>query len=394
MWPQFGDDVLEETLSISEGARQSLNRKREGMSDWHKENLQHHGLAPREAPPPLEDPAPQEGTEMRLNDRGDEPPSFPGLQRGTGGPRGPYARTSLVDMNPDASMGPSNYNIGDEDMLTTQGSLGNPPDFPGSGAAPLRSRESFRTTQAGPGGFETQATPQFASDMRVDEINDANMATRVDKRLQDVKEERKVKIKTEPKLEPVKTEVKIKQEGVSHRGPGSAPSIAPDEEVQTVRVKFNNNEDMSYWEGASGNEMKAQLNLRFPQLSGNWQYKNRPQLISTIRGMIRQNQRVQGDSAEPSTERGRSRSPARPSAVERQQRQPAASAEPDDEVEVSGISWDQNTEASYWEEQSSNYIRQQLTKKYPDQRMTFAFLKERKDYINMITDFIKKGKYP
>ena len=29
MWPQFGDEVLEETLSLSEGARQSLNKKKE-----------------------------------------------------------------------------------------------------------------------------------------------------------------------------------------------------------------------------------------------------------------------------------------------------------------------------------------------------------------------------
>ena len=35
IWPQFGDDVLEETLSLSEGARQSLSKKRQGMSDLH-----------------------------------------------------------------------------------------------------------------------------------------------------------------------------------------------------------------------------------------------------------------------------------------------------------------------------------------------------------------------
>ena len=41
IWPQFGDDVLEDTLSLSEGAKQSLNRKKEGMGDFHKENLQY-----------------------------------------------------------------------------------------------------------------------------------------------------------------------------------------------------------------------------------------------------------------------------------------------------------------------------------------------------------------
>ena len=48
IWPQWGDDVLGETLSLSDGAKQSLNRKKEAMSDFHMENLQHHGLAPRE----------------------------------------------------------------------------------------------------------------------------------------------------------------------------------------------------------------------------------------------------------------------------------------------------------------------------------------------------------
>ena len=46
MWPQWGEELLEDTLSVSEGARQSLIRKREGMNDFHKENLARHGLAP------------------------------------------------------------------------------------------------------------------------------------------------------------------------------------------------------------------------------------------------------------------------------------------------------------------------------------------------------------
>ena len=391
MWPQFGDDVLEETLSISEGARQNLNRKKEGMSDFHRGNLEHHGLAPREEarPPPLEDPGPPaEAMEMRLNDRGDDPPHFPRLQRGVPGAAVPgavhYGDDDLAYTTPDYPMAPPRSSIQEGLQAPTSDTQ----------ATPLRAREYFRTQPVGPGGLQTQATPQFASDMRVDEINDADIVTRVDKRAREDKEERKVKVKTEPvKLEPVKTEVKVKQEGVpSHRGPGSTPSsssAAPDEDVQTLRVHFNNNEDMSYWEGASGNEMKAQLNLRYPQLVNSWQYKSRPQLISTIRGLIRKNQWIQGDSeAEPSRapEARAGRSPVQPS--------PATAALDDDEVEVSGISWDQNTDPAYWDQQSSNYIRQQLTKKWPTQRIRFAFLKERKDYIDMITDLIRQGKYP
>ena len=44
-FPQFGDDVLAETLSMSDGARQSLNKKREAMSDFHKEIMEHHRQA-------------------------------------------------------------------------------------------------------------------------------------------------------------------------------------------------------------------------------------------------------------------------------------------------------------------------------------------------------------
>ena len=54
IWPLFGDEALEETLSLSEGARRNLSRKKDGMGDFHKEILQHHGLAPRpdDNPPP------------------------------------------------------------------------------------------------------------------------------------------------------------------------------------------------------------------------------------------------------------------------------------------------------------------------------------------------------
>ena len=135
----------------------------------------------------------------------------------------------------------------------------------------VRARDSFRVPPDREVGLATQATPERVVDMPVDDIANADIANRVPKRERDVKLERKVKVKTEP----VKPEIKIKQEpGRSHRGPGSTPSssstqpppLAPDDEdLQTVAVNFNNNEDMSYWETqASGNEMKVQLNLRFP----------------------------------------------------------------------------------------------------------------------------------
>ena len=58
IWPQFGDEVLEHTLSLGEGIRQSLQKKKEGMSQWHQENLAHHGLAPKSADIPVPDDDP------------------------------------------------------------------------------------------------------------------------------------------------------------------------------------------------------------------------------------------------------------------------------------------------------------------------------------------------
>ena len=48
-----------------------------------------------------------------------------------------------------------------EPRADVQGGLGRPPDFPGSGAAALRSRESFRTTQPGPAGLDMSPDVQM-----------------------------------------------------------------------------------------------------------------------------------------------------------------------------------------------------------------------------------------
>ena len=46
---------MEETLSLSEGARRSLNKKREVMSDFHKEIMERHRLAPKPEDIPVPD---------------------------------------------------------------------------------------------------------------------------------------------------------------------------------------------------------------------------------------------------------------------------------------------------------------------------------------------------
>ena len=168
MWPQFGDEVLEETLSFSDGARQNLNKKREKMSDFHKENLQRHGLAPREEPGPPPNardvPVPMDEDDGAYAQPPSDPPDAPqgpGSQPRDGrrpSPQSPpdFARPGLPPGPPDTGKRPiPNYYMGDEaePRVDLQGGLGKPPDFPGSGGAALRNRDYFRTTQPGPGGL-------------------------------------------------------------------------------------------------------------------------------------------------------------------------------------------------------------------------------------------------
>lgn len=411
-FPQFGDDVLQETLSISEGARQSLTRKKEAMSDFHSENLQHHGLRPREAP--LEEPGVQDFP-YHLGQDEDVAPAPINLQGGVPSNAPPGAIYYGGDDLP--------YTTPDTQMSQPRGSVqeGLQPPGLGSGEAPLRARESFRTTQA-PGGLDTPATPAYTpipqnmetdnvqqkrsqntgmdrevkyrpSGPEVPEVKPAPMLTDnvQQKRAQYTAMDRKVKLKPESK---------VKQEA-SHRGPGSsssaapvvattAPTVAtaapvvPDDDVQVTGLKFNNNEDMKFWEEkASANEMRSQLYLRFPQIVGELKYKDRPYLISEIRGLIRQNQWVL-DTSEPA--RARSRSP-RPT-------QARNARDDDDDVEVSGVTWDQNTDPAYWNEQAASYIRQQLAAKFPNNRTEFSFLEGRQEYIDYILKKIREGNYP
>jgi hypothetical protein len=411
IWPQFGDDVLEETLSISEGARQNLNKKKEPMSDFHKENLQHHGLAPREPPARewYEDsddeyaPGPGDPPAQRMDatDAVDPPRRPLSVHTGIGG-----------RYDPPGSMeqGTQSASVTSTDQAT-QASVAEPMQVEPPKKKTLSYQRAFMTdAPSGRGEMGTQTsvpeemdqedipTQYYGSDIEVD---DQEMQRRVDKRPKPIKTERKVKIKVDPvKLEPVKTEVKVKKEpGAPLAAPQSSASSVlapqraarPDDDVQTTGVSFNNNTDMNFWEAASGNEIKSQLNLRFPHRSGDWQFKDRAQLISFVRGLIKRGQWVQGEA--PS-------GPVRSSAAQRSAPYPwpAASAAPavdpdDDDIQVGEVSWDTNQDPDYWAQQSSNYIRAQLTRRYPTQRHRFAFMKERQEYIDYITNLIKKGKW-
>ena len=163
IWPQFGDDVLEHTLSLGEGMRQSLQRKKEGMMQWHQDNLLHHGLAPK--PDPADIPVPDDDAPDALLPYSEPPPDPPTEPRTHFGgnyrrprPQGPtpeFSSPGLPPGPPDSGRRPmESYYMGDpsEPRVELQGGLGKPPDAPG-GAAPLRARESFRTTQPGAGGL-------------------------------------------------------------------------------------------------------------------------------------------------------------------------------------------------------------------------------------------------
>jgi hypothetical protein len=70
-------------------------------------------------------------------------------------------------------------------------------------------------------------------------------------------------------------------------GKKRAASAPVDDEVTMTGVKLNNSTDMNFWKEQSANEMRAQLNLRFPGQRGDWAFKDRQQLIYIIEVKIR-----------------------------------------------------------------------------------------------------------
>jgi hypothetical protein len=155
-FPQFGDEVLQETLSLGEGVRRSLNRKREGMSEFHREIVERHGLAPRPESLPVPDDEEFYDAPPQPPQPGNQPPDE--RRRGSRAPP-ELQRPNLSGGPADDPMRPRRYYIGGDDVpraeprVELQGGLGRPPDFPGSGAVALRNREYFRTPQQGPGGL-------------------------------------------------------------------------------------------------------------------------------------------------------------------------------------------------------------------------------------------------
>ena len=163
IWPQFGDEVLEDTLSLGEGIRHSLQKKKDGMTQWHQDNLVHHGLAPK--PDPADIPVPDDDAPdapLPYNEPPPDPPQGPNrrypqnkLPRAKGQSEPVFSSPGLPPGPPDSGRRPmESYYMGDpsEPRVELQGGLGKPPDAPGGGVG-LRARESFRTTQPGAGGL-------------------------------------------------------------------------------------------------------------------------------------------------------------------------------------------------------------------------------------------------
>ena len=65
----------------------------------------------------------------------------------------------------------------------------------------------------------------------------------------------------------------------------------------------------------------------------------------------------------------------------------------DDDIQVGDVTWDTSQDPEHWAQQSSRYIREQLTRRFPEQRFRFAFFEHKQDYIDFIMDLIKKGKW-
>ena len=248
-----------------------------------------------------------------------------------------------------------------------------------------------------PTGVDANTQATMADEMDDDDVSDSSQSDIADdqempsrasqqKRAAEIKEEKNKKVKMEEKIK--QEMVKIKQEGSSSSSaapPGPRPPPVPeDDELQTVGANFNNITDMAFWEASSANEIKAQLNLRFPEKNGDWGLKSKAQLVSIVRGLIRKKQWVKGASAPASA----------PAAVT----EPASSDTPaldpnDDDLQVGEVTWDKSQDLDYWAQQSANYIRSNLVRHFPKDRMKFSFFENRQEYIDYISDLIKQGKW-
>ena len=268
--------------------------------------------------------------------------------------------------------------------------------------APVKKQLSYAHGSGGsyipPVGVDASAQATMADEMEEDEADkatigylsddiadDEEMPTRASqqKRSAEIKDEKKKKIKLEEKIK--QEAVKIKQEGSSSSSSALVPVAAPleDEDIQTMRVNFNNNTDMAFWEASSGNEIKSQLNLRFPDKVGDWKFKNKSQLVSIVRGLIRKNQWVKGSAPASSST---------PASTPASSNTPALDPN-DDDIKVTDVTWDKSKDLDYWSEQSANYIRSNLARHFPEDRMKYSFFKKRQEYIDYISNLIKQGKW-
>ena len=61
-----------------------------------------------------------------------------------------------------------------------------------------------------------------------------------------------------------------------------------DDDVKISGIKPNNDTDMEFWKEQSGNELRAQLKLRYPdRFNKEWAFKERPQLLEIITELIK-----------------------------------------------------------------------------------------------------------
>jgi hypothetical protein len=231
-----------------------------------------------------------------------------------------------------------------------------------------------------------KATIGYLSESDIAEDQEMPSRASQQKRASEIKEEKKKKIKLEDKI---KQEIKIKQEGQASSSSTPLVPVAPDDnELETLAVNFNNNTDIAFWEASSPNEIRSQLNLRFPEKRGDWVFKNKAQLVSIIRGLIRKKQWVKGESAPASAPASSSSMPSAPSNT------PALDPN-DDDLKVGDVTWDTSQDLDYWSQQSASYIRSNLARRFPavKDRMKYSFFTERQEYIDYISNLIKQGKW-
>ena len=260
-WVRFGDDALQEVMSVTDEAHFNLARKRDTWQPFHQERLQYHGLAPKG----------DSGTQTTGIDSAHSAAQTEGVDVANGSAQ-TERRPLVYQRDVAARLEPSSKTLTYQrdvsaNILPTQKADAQTQD----GLAADMEEEAL-----------TAAYEDEDDDRRSIDYDDSDMPPSVPKRKAEYKPLIKIAKPRVPDGSPI-----VKIEGASRSSTSvMLPESSQEDKVEISGMDINRNNDLNFWKEQSPNELRAQLNLRNPGTRGDWAFKDRLQLHDIVGGMI------------------------------------------------------------------------------------------------------------